>query len=91
MFFCQELYILKPHCWCNGCVLASSVVDHESRSGQMKDYKICNCCFSIAHAVLKSMNKTQNQDNVSKWGNIIQLIPALAVSIIIVTRGVLIF
>jgi hypothetical protein len=30
------------------------------------------------------MNKTQNQDNVSKWGNIIQLIPALAVNIIII-------
>jgi hypothetical protein len=76
-----KLYILKPHCWCNGCVLASSAVDHvfESRSGQMKDYKIYNCCFSTTHAVLKSMNKTQNQDNVYKWGNIIQLIPALAV------------
>ena len=41
-------------------VLASSAVDREfeSWSGQIRDYKIGTCCFS-----------TQNQDNVSQWGN----------------------
>jgi hypothetical protein len=35
-------------------VLASNAVDleFESRSGQMKDYKIGICCFSAKHAAL---------------------------------------
>jgi hypothetical protein len=36
-------------------VLASSAVDRgfESRSGQIKNYKIGICCFSTKHAVLR--------------------------------------
>jgi hypothetical protein len=32
-------------------VLAPSVVDHgfDPRSGQIKDYKFCICCFSASH------------------------------------------
>ena len=53
-------------------VLASSAVDRgfEPRSGQSKDYKIGNCCFSAKHAALRRKNKdwlTRNQDNVSEW------------------------
>ena len=40
-------------------LLASSAVDleFESRSGQMKDYKIGICCFSAKHAALSRKNK----------------------------------
>jgi len=40
-------------------VLTSSVVDRgfEHRSGQTKDYKICNCCFSVKHAALRRKSK----------------------------------
>ena len=40
-------------------VLASSAVDleFESRSGQMKDYKIGICCFSAKHAALSRKSK----------------------------------
>ena len=53
-------------------VLASSAVDRgfEPRSGQSKDYKIGNCCFSSKHAALRRKSKdwlTRNQDNVSGW------------------------
>ena len=55
-------------------VPASSAVDHgfESRSGQIKDYKIDICCFSARHAVLLLWRKnkdwfTRNQNNVSEW------------------------
>jgi hypothetical protein len=44
----------------------------ESRSGQIKDYKISMCCFSAKHAALKSMSKdwlAQNKDNVSEWSD----------------------
>ena len=55
-------------------VLASCVVDSgfEPRSGQTKDYKIGICCFSAKHTALKRRSKdrlTQNQDNVSVWGD----------------------
>jgi len=56
-------------------VLASSVVESgfKPRSGQTKDYKIDICCFSAKHAALRSTSKdwlTQNQDNVSEWGDL---------------------
>ena len=40
-------------------ILASSAVDRGSkhRSGQTKDYKICICCFSAKHAVLRRKSK----------------------------------
>ena len=55
-------------------MLALSVVDHgfEPRSGQTKDYKIGNCCFSAKHAALRRKNKdclAPNQDNVSELGD----------------------
>ena len=53
-------------------VLAKSVVDHrfESRSVQTKDYEIDIWCFSAKHAALeKEKEKRQNQDNMSKWGD----------------------
>ena len=54
-------------------VLASSAVDLEfqSRSGQIKDYKISICCFSAKHAALSRKSKnwlSGNRDNVSEWG-----------------------
>ena len=54
-------------------VLASGVVDRgfESRSGQIKDYKISICCFCAKHAALRRKNKhwlALNQDNVSECG-----------------------
>jgi len=54
-------------------VFASSTGDRgfESRSGQTKDYKIGNCCFSAKHAALGRKSNdllAQNQDNVSEWG-----------------------
>ena len=53
-------------------MLASSAVDRgfEPRLGQTKDYKICIFCFSAKQAALKSKDRlAQNQDNVSKWGD----------------------
>ena len=52
-------------------VLASSVVDYgfEPRSGQTKDNKIGNCCFSAKHAALRRKSWLGNQDNVSQWGD----------------------
>ena len=55
-------------------VFASSAVDRgfEPRSGQIKDYKICICCFSAKHASLGSKSKdwlARNQNNVSKWSD----------------------
>jgi len=55
-------------------VLVLSAVDHvfEPQSGQTKDYEIGICCFSTKHAALRKKSKdwlTQNQDNVSEWGN----------------------
>jgi len=55
-------------------VLALSVVDCGSNPGsaQTKDYKIGICCFSAKHTALRRKNKdwlTQNQDKVSKWGD----------------------
>ena len=40
-------------------VLTSSAVDRgfESRSGQIKDYKIGICCFPSKHAALKRKSK----------------------------------
>ena len=40
----------------------------ETRSEQIKDYKICISCFSAKHAALRNKNKdwlAGNQDNVS--------------------------
>jgi hypothetical protein len=56
-------------------VLASSAVARwfEHLSGQTKDYKIGICCFSAKRTALRSKSKdwlTQNQDNVSEWGDI---------------------
>jgi hypothetical protein len=56
-------------------VLASSVIDCgcEARSGQTKEYKIGNCCFSAKHAALRSKSKdwlARNQNNVSEWSDI---------------------
>jgi hypothetical protein len=56
-------------------VLASGAVDRgfESRSGQTNDYQIGDCCFSAKHAALRRKSKdwlTQNQYNVSEWGNL---------------------
>jgi hypothetical protein len=48
-------------------VLTSSVVDRVQ-----PDYKIGICCFSTKHAALRRKSKdwvAQNQDNVSKWGD----------------------
>jgi hypothetical protein len=52
-------------------VLASCAVDHgfESRSDQIKYYKIGVCCCSAKHAVLRRKNKdwlARNQHNVSE-------------------------
>jgi len=61
-----------------GCVMvsviASNVVDRgfEKRSGETKDCKIYNCCFSAKHAALRRKSKNWlawNQDNVSEWGD----------------------
>ncbi len=40
-------------------VLASSAVDRgfEPRSGQIKDYRIGICCFSVKHAALSRKSK----------------------------------
>jgi rhamnogalacturonyl hydrolase YesR len=53
-------------------VLASSVVYHglETRLGQIKDYEIGICCYSVKHVALRSKNKdylARNQNNVSEW------------------------
>jgi hypothetical protein len=55
-------------------LLASSGVDRgfESRSGQIKDYDIGICCFSVKHATIRRKRKdwlSRNQDNVSEWGD----------------------
>jgi hypothetical protein len=55
-------------------MLASSAVDRgfEPLSGQIKDYKICICCFSAKHAALRRKSKdwlARNQDNVSEWSD----------------------
>ena len=55
-------------------VLASSAVNRgiEDRSGQTKDYNIGIYCFSVKHVVLRRNIKhwlAQNQDNVSKYGD----------------------
>jgi hypothetical protein len=56
-------------------MLTSSAVDcwFELRSGQTKDYKIGNGCFSAKHAALRRKSKdllAPNQENVSEWGDI---------------------
>jgi hypothetical protein len=40
-------------------VLTSNVVDRwfEPRSGQTRDYKFGNCCFSAKHLTLRGKNK----------------------------------
>ena len=50
-------------------VLASGMVGHgfEHRSGQTKHYKICICCFSSTHSILRRKIKdwlARNRDNV---------------------------
>ena len=55
-------------------VVAASVGDRvfEPLSGQTKDYDIGMCCFSGKHAALRRTNKdwlTQNEVNVSEWGD----------------------
>ena len=55
-------------------VLGSSVVDRgiEPRSVQTKDYKISICCNSFKHTALRKKSNdwlAQNQDNVSRWGD----------------------
>ena len=56
-------------------VLASSAVDSgfESRSDEIKDYKISICWLSAKHAALRRKGKdwlARNQDNVCEWGDI---------------------
>ena len=68
-FWVNEWVSLKPQLWCNGCVLASSVVDRgfEPWSGQSTD---SICCFSARHAALRknwTIWLAQNQDNMSQW------------------------
>ena len=55
-------------------MLASSAVDRgfDSRSGQIKDYKIGICCSSAKHAALRSKSKywlARNQNNVFEWSD----------------------
>ena len=55
-------------------VLASTAIDRgfEPQSGQTKDYKIGNCCFSDKHAALRRKSKdrlARNQNNVSEWSD----------------------
>ena len=52
---------------------ASIAVDRgfEPRSGRIKDFSFCICCFSAQHAALRSKTKSkdclaQNEDNVSE-------------------------
>ena len=57
-------------------VLAASAVNRgfETRSGKTKDYEICICGFSTKPAALRRKSKdwlTRNQDNVSKWGDML--------------------
>jgi hypothetical protein len=57
-------------------MLPVSVVDcgFEPRSGKTKDDKIGICCFSTKYAALRRKSNdwlTQNQDNVSEWGNML--------------------
>jgi hypothetical protein len=65
-------------------LLALRVVEHghEPQSGQTKDYKICICCFSAKHAVLRRKSKdwlTWNQNNGSEWSDM--SIPRTVVSV----------
>ena len=64
----ELLYIrMKPHRWCNSGVLASSVVDR-----QTKDYTIGMCCFSAKHETLRRKSNNwlaRNQNNVSEWSD----------------------
>ena len=53
-------------------VFGSSAIDRgfESRSGQIKDFKISICCFFAKQAALRRKNKdwlALNQNNVSEW------------------------
>ena len=55
-------------------VLALSAVDYgfKPQLGGTKDYKIGICCFSAKHTALRIKSTdwlAQNQDNVSKWGD----------------------
>jgi hypothetical protein len=55
-------------------VLTQSAVDRgfESCSNQTKDFEIGICCFSAKHTALRRKSKdwlAQNEDNVSKWGD----------------------
>jgi hypothetical protein len=57
-------------------VLASCALDRrfEPRSSQTKDSKIGISCFSAKHAALRRNSKDwlpRNQDNVSKWVDIL--------------------
>jgi hypothetical protein len=56
------------------CVLVSSAVDRgfEPWSGQVKDYEIGICCFSVKHAALRRKSKdwlARYQNNVSEWSD----------------------
>jgi len=56
------------------CVLVSCALEREleSRSGEIKDYTIDICCFSLKHAAVRRKSKdwmAWNQNNVSEWGN----------------------
>ena len=69
-FSILRLFRSQRHRWCNG----QRAVNHgfEHRSGQTKDYKIGNCCFSAKHAALRRKSKdwlARNQNNVSEWSD----------------------
>ena len=56
-------------------MLVSSALDcgFVSRSGQTKDYKIGDCCFSSKHAASHNISKdwlAWNHDNVSEWSDL---------------------
>jgi hypothetical protein len=56
-------------------MLASCEVDRrfKSQSGQTKDYRIGNYCFSTKHAVVRRKSKewlARNQEIVSEWGEL---------------------
>ena len=64
----------KLHQWCNGYHAHIDYLNHgfKSRSAQTKDDQIGIYCFSVKHTALRRMNTdwlAQNQDNVSKWGD----------------------
>ena len=65
---------IAPHGGVMVSMLASSAVDRgfDSRSGQIKDYKIGICCSSAKHAALRSKRKdwlAWNQVNVNEWSD----------------------